>query len=199
MPPLPFSSPGYQFCTVEYLICAVVERDEFDDRRVQLIFIAHRRGATFEIAHVRAFVGDDERALELAGLRGVDAEISRKLHRTAHAFRDVAKRTVGEDGGIQRGIKIVRVRHDRAEIFFDEFGMFLHRFAERTEDDALFRELFSERRADATRNQTSRPRPRPRAVRVRATECRASRKSPKVSGQLRPDFSARRLFASAAE
>jgi hypothetical protein len=22
MPPRPFSSPGYQFCTVEYLICA---------------------------------------------------------------------------------------------------------------------------------------------------------------------------------
>jgi hypothetical protein len=41
-----------------------IERDKFDNGRVQLIFIAHRRGATFEVTHVRAFVGDDECAFE---------------------------------------------------------------------------------------------------------------------------------------
>src|SRR5262249_15918831 len=30
----------------------VVERDELDHRRVQLILVAHRRGAAFEIAHI---------------------------------------------------------------------------------------------------------------------------------------------------
>ena len=48
----PFSSPGYQFCTVEYLIFAFVQRDQLDDRGVQLVLVAHRRGAAFEVAHV---------------------------------------------------------------------------------------------------------------------------------------------------
>ena len=148
MPPLPCSSPGYQFWTVEYLISRVVERDEFDDRRVELVFIPHRRRAAFEIADVRALVGDDERALKLAGVGGIDAEIGRKLHRAAHAFGDVTKRTVGENGGVQRGKKIIRVGHDHAEIFADEIGMLLHRLAERTENDALFGELLFERGAD---------------------------------------------------
>ena len=97
---------------------------------------------------MRAFVGDDERALELAGVGGVDAEIRRKLHRATHALRDVAERAVGEDGGVQRGEKVVRVRHDHAEIFLHEVGMFLHGFAERAENDALLGELLFERRAD---------------------------------------------------
>jgi hypothetical protein len=66
MPPLPFSSPGYQFCTVEYLISRVVQRHQLDHRGVQLVLVAHRRGAAFEVAHVAALVGDDEGALELA-------------------------------------------------------------------------------------------------------------------------------------
>jgi len=36
-------SPGYQFCTVEYLISAVIERDQFDHRGVKLVLVAHRR------------------------------------------------------------------------------------------------------------------------------------------------------------
>ena len=44
---------------------------------MQLVFVALRRGAAFEIAHVSAFIGDDQRALELTGLPGVDAEIGR--------------------------------------------------------------------------------------------------------------------------
>ncbi len=177
----------------------VVERDEFHDRRVQLVFIAHRRGAAFEIAHLRAFVGDDERALELAGLRGVDAEIGRKLHRTAHALGDVAERAVGEDGGIQRGKKIVRVRHDRAEIFFHQVGMLLHRLAERAENDALFRELLRDTSCRRRRNQTPRPPPRRRAARVPSAECRAFRKSPAVSGSTSSRLFGPSVFCFGAE
>src|SRR5713101_9156784 len=43
----------------------VVERDELPDGGVQLVLVPHRRRAALEIAHVRAFVGDEERALEL--------------------------------------------------------------------------------------------------------------------------------------
>ena len=69
----------------------VVVRDELDDRGVQLVLVAHRRGAAFEVADVRAFVGDDQRALELPGVLGVDAEVGRQLHRAAHALGDVAR------------------------------------------------------------------------------------------------------------
>ena len=87
MPPLPFLSPGYQFWTVEYLMVASVERDQLDDRGVQLVLVALRRRAAFEIADGRAFVADDQRPLELAGVLGVDAEVGRQLHRAAHALR----------------------------------------------------------------------------------------------------------------
>src|SRR6185295_2786856 len=53
----------------------VVECDELDDGGVQLVLVAHRRSATLEIADVTAFVRNDQRPLELAGLRRVDAEV----------------------------------------------------------------------------------------------------------------------------
>ena len=69
----------------------VVERHQLDHRGVELVLVAHGRGAALEVAHVRAFLGDDQRPLELAGVRGVDAEVGGQLHRAAHALRDVAE------------------------------------------------------------------------------------------------------------
>ena len=46
----------------------VFQRDQLDHGGVQLVLVALRRGAAFEIADIGAFVGDDQRALELAGL-----------------------------------------------------------------------------------------------------------------------------------
>ncbi len=90
----------------------VLERDELDDRGVQLVLVAHRRRAAFEVAHVAAFVRDDQRALELAGLGGVDPEVGRELHRAAHAFRHVDERAVGEHGRVQRREEVVAIGHD---------------------------------------------------------------------------------------
>jgi hypothetical protein len=42
--------------------------ENFDHRGVQLVLVAHRRGAAFEIGDVAALVGDDQGALELAGV-----------------------------------------------------------------------------------------------------------------------------------
>ena len=69
----------------------VVERDELDHRRVQLVLVAHRRRAPFQVADVRALVGDDQRPLELPRVLRVDAEVGRELHRAANALRDVAR------------------------------------------------------------------------------------------------------------
>ena len=44
----------------------ILVRDQLDDRGMELVFVALRRGAAFEIADIGALVGDEQRALELA-------------------------------------------------------------------------------------------------------------------------------------
>ncbi len=90
---------------------------------MQLVFVAHGRCATFEITDVAAFVRNDERALKLPGIGGVDAEVGRQLHRAANALGDVDERTITEDGRVQRGKIIVASRHYRTEVLPDELGM----------------------------------------------------------------------------
>ena len=126
----------------------VLVRDQLDDRRVQLVLVALRRGAAFEIADIGALVGDQQCALELAAVARIDAEIGRELHRAAHAGRDVGERAVAEHGRIERREEIVVLRHHRAEIAADQLGVLAHRLAERAEDDAEFGELPLERRRD---------------------------------------------------
>ena len=74
-----------------------LQRDEFDHRAVQRGGLELRRGAAFHVHHLRAFVGDDERALELAEVLRVDAEVGlqRMLH--FHARRHVDERAAAED------------------------------------------------------------------------------------------------------
>ena len=126
----------------------IVQSDEFDDGCVQLIFVARRRGAAFEVGDVRSLIRDDQRTLELACLLFVDAEVGGQLHRAAHAFGHVDERAVREHRRVQRRIEVVRLRHDRAQVLLHKLGMLAHRFRDRAEDDAGFRQLFLERRDD---------------------------------------------------
>ena len=114
----------------------VLHGDQFDHRGVQLVFIAHWRRAAFQVADMAAFFGNDQRALELPGIGGIDSEIGRQLHWATHAFGNVDKRPVAEDGGVQRGEEIVAVRHHRAEVFLDQLRVLDDRLGERAEDDA---------------------------------------------------------------
>ena len=50
----------------------VIEGHQLDNGRMQLVFVAHRRRATFEVTDVAAFVGDHQGALELTGIGCVD-------------------------------------------------------------------------------------------------------------------------------
>src|ERR1022692_1205422 len=122
----------------------VIEGDQFDHGRVQLVSVAHGRRTAFQVADVRAFVGDDESALELARILGVDAEVGGQLHGAAHALGDVAEGAVAEDGRVQGREEIVRGGDHRAEVFLDQVGVLLDGFGERAEDDAQLTELFFE-------------------------------------------------------
>ena len=126
----------------------IAKRYEFDHRGVQLIFITHRSGAAFEITHVTALIGNNEGALKLPRLSGVNSKIRTQLQRTPHPFGDIYKRAIAEHRRIKRGKKVVRVRHHRAEIFFDELRMLLHRLGERTENHAMLGEFLLMRGAN---------------------------------------------------
>ena len=136
MPPRPARVARIPVLDRGILDLGVVEGDKLHHRGMQLVLVAHRRGAAFEIAHIGALVGDDQRALELAGIALVDAEIGRQLHRAAHARRHIDERAVGEHRRIERGEEIVADRHDRAEIFLHQLGMLVHRFRDRHEQHA---------------------------------------------------------------
>ena len=111
--------------------------DDLDHGRVQLVLVALRRGASLQIAHVGTFVGHDERPLELPRTGGVDAEIGRKLHRAAHALRDVAERPVGEDRRIERRIEIVGRGNHAPQVLPHQLGAVAQRLGNRAEDDAF--------------------------------------------------------------
>src|SRR5450756_1395576 len=115
MPPLPSELPGYQFCTVEYLISASSSVTSSTTAACNWFSSRCRGGAAFEVADIGALVGDDQRPLELSGVALVDAEIGRQLHRAAHARRHVDERAVGKHRRVQSGKIIVRGRHHSAK------------------------------------------------------------------------------------
>ncbi len=122
----------------------VLVGDELDDRGVELILLAHRGGAALQVAHVRAGLGDDERALKLAGAGLVDAEVGGQLHRAGHALRHVHERSVAEDRRVDRGVQVVGVRNDRAHVLPHDLGVLLGRLAEGLKDNALLLQLVLE-------------------------------------------------------
>ena len=53
----------------------IVHRDDFHNGGVKLVFVAHGSGAALQITHIGAFIGNNERTLELTGFTCIDAEI----------------------------------------------------------------------------------------------------------------------------
>ena len=66
-----------------------LEGDELDDRGVQGGGLELGSRAAFHVGDFRAFVGDDERALELTEVLGVDAEVGLQGLGHLHALGDV--------------------------------------------------------------------------------------------------------------
>src|SRR6202022_615163 len=58
----------------------VVQGDQLDDGRMELVLVANWSRAALQIGDGGALIRDDERALELARVGGVDSEIGRELH-----------------------------------------------------------------------------------------------------------------------
>src|SRR5262245_18189594 len=97
---------------------------------MELVLVALRRSAAFQITDVSADVGNDQRPSELPRVLDIDTKVSRQLHRAAHALGYVNERTIAEDRRVQRRVKVVAHRDDAAEVFAHEFGMFTHGLGE---------------------------------------------------------------------
>ena len=98
-----------------------LQRDQFHDSAMQCGSVKFRRRAALHVSHFRAFIGDDECALELAEIFGIDAEVrlQRMLH--FHAGWHVNERAAAEHGGVQRAKFVVGDRDDFAEPFPENF------------------------------------------------------------------------------
>ncbi len=124
----------------------MLQCNEFDNGGMELVFVAHRCRAAFEVADVRIVVRYNQSPLELPRVGGVYTEIGAKFHRAAHPFGDIHERTVGKHSRIERGEEIVAIAHHAPQIFLHQVRMVLHRLAERAENDALFGKVFLESR-----------------------------------------------------
>ena len=118
-----------------------LEGDQLDDGGVQRGGLEFRRGAAFHVHHLGAFVGDDERALELAEVLRVDAEVGLQRLLQLHALRDVDERAAGKHRAVERGELVVAGRDHLAEPRAENFLVLLQAFGGVDEDDALFGEL----------------------------------------------------------
>ncbi len=115
-----------------------------DDRCMELVLIAHRSCTALQIGEVSTLVGDEQRALELTGLAGIDAEVGAQFHGAADTFGHIDERSVCEDGGVECRIEIVAGRNDRTQVFLYQFGVLAHGFGDGAEDDPFLGERLAE-------------------------------------------------------
>ena len=92
----------------------IVVDDNLDDGGMELVLIAHRSRTSLKIRHIRIIVGNDERALKLSCIAGIDTEITAQFHRTTYTFGDIYKRSVAEHRTIESGKEIVAIWHHSA-------------------------------------------------------------------------------------
>ena len=106
---------------------SIIHRDQFNDRCVKLVFIAHGRSAALQIGDMAASLGNNQGPLKLASVFGIDAEIGRQFHRATNAFGDVDKSAVRKDCRVERRKIIVAHGHNLAEPLFHKLWVFLDR------------------------------------------------------------------------
>ena len=105
---------------------------------MELVLVAHGGGAAFQVGDIGVLIGDEQCALELPRSGLVDTEIGGEFHRAAHSLGDVAERPVGENGGIEGRIKIVRIGNDAAEVFFHQVRVLLDGLADGHKENPQF-------------------------------------------------------------
>ena len=112
-------------------------------RAVQAIAGICWRCAALNIVDIRTRSGNNQRALELAHVLCVDAEVGLQRNLNAYTLRHVDEAATAPDGAVQRGELIVRWGDDGAEMFFDEVGIQAQRGIHIGKDHAQLLKVFA--------------------------------------------------------
>ena len=103
-----------------------------------------RRGTALDVVHLCAFIGDDQRALELTHVLRVDPEVGLQRDVDLDARRDIDERAARPDRRVKRG-ELVVVRWDhRREVFLHEVGILAQRLVRAEEEHALLFEVLTD-------------------------------------------------------
>src|SRR5262249_33575859 len=94
-------------------------------------------GAPSHVSHFRAFIGNDQSALELTEVFGVDAKVRLQRVFHFHSRRDVNERAATKHGRIQRAKFVVRDRDNLTEPFSENLRIILEAFSRSDKNDAL--------------------------------------------------------------
>ena len=122
--------------------------DHLDDGGVQAFAAVHGGRAAFDVMHLGPFIDDNQRPLELAHLRGVDAEIGLQGELDLHPRRHVDERPARPDRRIQGGKLVVGGGNQGAEILPHQVGIVAQAGIHVAEDHALLGQLLLERAVD---------------------------------------------------
>src|ERR1044071_3823719 len=114
------------------------ERDQLHYRTVQGSGVELRSGATFHVSQLRTFVANNESALELAEVRGVNSKVGLKWVLYLHSRWNVDEGTTAEDRRVKRAEFVIPNWDHFAEPFSENFGMILQSFGRSNKDDPLF-------------------------------------------------------------
>src|SRR5205823_9718810 len=102
-----------------------LERDQLDDRAMQRGGVEFRGGAALHVGKLGAFVCNDEGALELPEVLGVDPEIGLERMFHFHSRRHVDEGAATKHGAIERAEFVVAGWDYFPEPFPENFRMLL--------------------------------------------------------------------------
>ena len=116
---------------------------ELDHSRVQGVGRIGGGGTAFDVVDATALVGDNQRALELPHVLGVDAEVGLDRHLHVHPLGHVDERAARPDRGVKRGELVVCERDHGAEPISDYLRVLTQPTVHVEEDDALLLQILA--------------------------------------------------------
>ena len=118
--------------------------DDLDHRRVQRVGGVDGSGAALDVVHVRALLGDDQGALELAHVLGVDPEVGLEGHLDLDARGHVDERAAGPDGRVEGRELVVVGRDHGGPVLAHDVLVLAQRGVHVHEDHALLLEVLAD-------------------------------------------------------
>src|SRR5690606_14732161 len=109
---------------------------DLDDARMERVAGVGRRGATFDVVELGARRPDDQGALELTDVLGVEQEVGLQWYADLDALRHVHERPAGPHCRVDGREVVVLWRDDGGEVLLEEFWVLLERSVGVEEDDA---------------------------------------------------------------